>query len=140
MGKTRKFSPTRRNFLKSAAIAGAVTAGTATGHAAAPPEPRAGRRPPIQDARAETAVPAELDVLTAEHSGSDFMVDVLRSLDIEYVCSNPGSSFRALHESIVNYGGNQKPEVITCLHEESSVGMAHVYAKVEGKPILVHAH
>jgi len=140
MGKTRKFSPTRRNFLKSAAIAGAVTAGTATGHAAAPPEPRAGRRPPIQDARAETAVPAEVDVLTAEHSGSDFMVDVLRSLDIEYVCSNPGSSFRALHESIINYGGNQKPEFITCCHEESSVGMAHGYSKIEGKPLGVLAH
>ena len=49
------------------------------------------------------------------------MVDVLRSLDIEYVCSNPGSSFRALHESIVNYGGNQKPEFITCLHDRDPV-------------------
>jgi thiamine pyrophosphate-dependent acetolactate synthase large subunit-like protein len=68
------------------------------------------------------------------------MVDVLRSLDLDYVCANPGSSFRALHESIVNYGGNQKPEFITCCHEESSVGMAHGYAKMEGKPIGVLAH
>jgi thiamine pyrophosphate-dependent acetolactate synthase large subunit-like protein len=81
-----------------------------------------------------------VDVLTTEHCGSDFMVDVLRSLDIEYVCANPGSSFRALHESIVNYGGNQKPEFITCCHEESSVGMAHGYAKIEGKPLGVLAH
>ena len=68
------------------------------------------------------------------------MVDVLRSLDIEYFCSNPGSSFRALHESIVNYGGNQKPEFITCCHEESSVAMAHGYFKIEGKPLAILAH
>jgi thiamine pyrophosphate-dependent acetolactate synthase large subunit-like protein len=68
------------------------------------------------------------------------MVDVLRSLDIEYACANPGSSFRALHESVINYGGNQKPEFITCCHEESSIGMAHGYSKIEGKPIAVFAH
>jgi acetolactate synthase-1/2/3 large subunit len=56
------------------------------------------------------------------------------------VCSNPGSSFRGLHESIINYGGNRRPEFITCCHEESSVAMAHGYAKIEGKPLLVMAH
>src|SRR5262249_52293319 len=79
-------------------------------------------------------------VLTTEHCGSDFMVDVLRSLDLEYVASNPGSSFRALHESVINYGANQKPEFITCCHEESSIAMAHGYSKVEGKPLGVLAH
>jgi len=68
------------------------------------------------------------------------MVDVIKSLDIEYFCSNPGSSFRALHESVINYGSNTKPEFITCCHEESSVGMAHGYAKIEGKPLGVLAH
>jgi thiamine pyrophosphate-dependent acetolactate synthase large subunit-like protein len=68
------------------------------------------------------------------------MVDVLKSLGIEYVCSNPGSSFRALHESVINYGGNRNPEFLTCCHEESAVGMAHGYAKVEGKPLAVFAH
>src|SRR5262245_31599974 len=138
MGKPRKFSPTRRKFLKGAAVAGAASI-------APPIEPAAvarpaGRRLPIQSARAETAVPAEVDVLTTDHCGSDFMVDVLRSLDIDYVCANPGSSFRALHESVINYGGNQKPEFITCCHEESSVAMAHGYSKMEGKPhdVLVH--
>jgi thiamine pyrophosphate-dependent acetolactate synthase large subunit-like protein len=98
------------------------------------------REPIVQDPRAETGTPPEVDVLTTDHSGSDFMVDVLRSLDLEYVCANPGSSFRALHESIINYGGNQKPEFITCCHEESSVAMAHGYSKVEGKPLGVLAH
>jgi thiamine pyrophosphate-dependent acetolactate synthase large subunit-like protein len=68
------------------------------------------------------------------------MVDVLKSLDFEYIAANPGSAFRALHESFLNYGGNKAPEWITCLHEESSVAMAHGYAKIEGKPMMVMAH
>jgi thiamine pyrophosphate-dependent acetolactate synthase large subunit-like protein len=56
------------------------------------------------------------------------------------MCSNPGSAFRGLQESIVNYGGNTRPEFITCCHEESAVAMAHGYFKVEGKPIGVLAH
>jgi thiamine pyrophosphate-dependent acetolactate synthase large subunit-like protein len=68
------------------------------------------------------------------------MVDVIKSLDVEYVASNPGSSFRGIHESIVNYGGNRLPEFITCCHEESSVAMAHGYFKAEGKPMAVLCH
>ena len=79
-------------------------------------------------------------MLTVDRSGSDFMVDVIKSLGFEYVAANPGSSFRGLHESLINYGGNKNPEFITCCHEESSVAMAHGYAQVEGKPMLVLAH
>ena len=68
------------------------------------------------------------------------MVDLIKSLGIEYAAANPGGSFRALHESLVNYGGNRMPELLTCCHEESSVAMAHGYAKIEGKPMLVMAH
>jgi len=68
------------------------------------------------------------------------MVDVLKSVGFDYICANPGSSFRGLHESVINYGGNQRPELITCCHEESSVAMGHGYAKVEGKPLGVFAH
>ena len=68
------------------------------------------------------------------------MVDVLKSLNFEYIASNPGSSFRGIHESIINYGSNQTPEFITCCHEESSVAMAHAYFKVEGKPMAVLCH
>ena len=81
-----------------------------------------------------------VEVLTADHPGSDFMVDVLKALGFEYIFANPGSSFRGLHESIVNYGGNKNPEFITCCHEESSVAMAHGYSKIEGKPVCVFAH
>jgi thiamine pyrophosphate-dependent acetolactate synthase large subunit-like protein len=65
---------------------------------------------------------------------------VIKSLNLEYVAANPGSSFRSLHESVVNYGGNKAPELITCLHEESSVAIAHGYAKAAGKPMAVMAH
>ena len=81
-----------------------------------------------------------MDTLTTDRPGGDFMVDVLKSLNIEYVASNPGSSFRGIHESIINYGGNKVPEFLTCCHEESSVAMAHAYFKVEGKPMAVLCH
>ena len=68
------------------------------------------------------------------------MVDVLKTLDFEYIASNPGSSFRGIHESLVNYGGNRAPEFITCCHEESSVAMAQGYFKAEGKPMAVMVH
>ena len=138
MAKSRKFSADRRKFLKGAAVAGAATLAAPGETAVARPAARV--TGPLQDPRAETGTPPEADVLTTDHCGSDFMVDVIKSLDIEYFCANPGSSFRALHESIVNYGGNQKPEFITCCHEESSVAMAHAYSKIEGKPIGVMAH
>ncbi len=68
------------------------------------------------------------------------MVDVIKSLGFEYLCANPGSSFRGLHESVISYGGNHSPEFITCCHEESSVAMAHDYSKIEGKPLIVFVH
>ncbi len=89
---------------------------------------------------AEGTAPADVEALTTDSSGSDFMVDVIKSLGFEYISANPGSSFRGLHESVVNYGGNQRPELLTCCHEESAVAMAHGYFKVEGKPMAVMAH
>ena len=68
------------------------------------------------------------------------MVDVLKYIGFEYICANPGSSFRGLQESITNYGGNRAPEFITCCHEESAVAMGHGYAKAEGKPLAVLVH
>ena len=41
--------------------------------------------------------------------GSDVMADILRLLDIDYAVMMPGSTYRELHESIVNYLGNTKP-------------------------------
>jgi len=94
---------------------------------------------PLMSKAAETGNPSA-EVLTTDRPGSDFMIDVFKSLGFEYICANPGSSFRGLQESVVNYGGNKAPEFITCCHEESAVGMAHGYAKIEGKPLGVFAH
>ena len=68
------------------------------------------------------------------------MVDVIKTLNFEFVASNPGSSFRGIHESLINYGNNTKPEFITCCHEESAVAMAHGYFKAEGRPMAVLCH
>lgn len=65
--------------------------------------------------------------------GSDVVVDVLRALDIEYVALNPGASYRGLHDSLVNYGGNRKPQMLLCHHEETAVHIAQAYWKASGK-------
>ncbi len=140
MAKVKNNSINRRDFLKNAAAGAAVLVATPD----APAKPLATDRrtgpPPAMSPAAEVEMPSSAEVLTADRTGSDFMVDVIKSLGIEYVCANPGSSFRGIHESIINYGGNKSPEFITCLHEESSVAMGHGYAKIEGKPIGVLAH
>jgi acetolactate synthase-1/2/3 large subunit len=139
MAKQSKPIVDRRNFLKGAAVGAAALAAGPASVAAQPAELKRVPPPPMS-AAAEVEVPAVAEVLTADRTGSDFMVDVIKSLGFEYVCANPGSSFRGLHESIINYGGNKNPEFITCCHEESSVAMAHGYYKIEGKPLAVVAH
>ncbi len=131
----------RRGFLKGAA-AGAAALVTQAPVKAQAPETRRNVAVPSATALAKETEPVatDVEVLTADRPGSDFMVDVLKSLGFEYICANPGSSFRALHESIINYGGNKAPELITCCHEEQSVAMADGYAKIEGRPLAVMAH
>src|SRR5258708_17487245 len=139
MAQPKNLAVDRRNLLKSAAAGAAALAAVPATVAAQPAEPRRGVPPPMSP-DAEIGTPSSAEVLTADRTGSDFMVDVIKSLGFEYVCANPGSSFRGLHESIINYGGNKSPEFITCCHEESSVAMAHGYYKVEGRPLAVLAH
>jgi acetolactate synthase I/II/III large subunit len=139
MRKSKTGSVDRRSFLKSAAVGAAALAANPVASHAQQIEARAVAPAPMPP-EAEVGTPTKLEVLTEERSGSDFMVDVIKSLGIEYVCSNPGSSFRGLHESVINYGGNKSPEFITCCHEESAVAMGHGYAKIEGKPLAVFAH
>jgi acetolactate synthase I/II/III large subunit len=130
----------RRRFLRTAAAGTAALVVHPAVTKAAPSDPlQAPPVPPLLKATAPEAA-ASVEVLTVDHPGSDFMVDVLKSLNFEYLCANPGNSFRSLHESMINYGGNKEPEFITCCHEESAVGMGHGYAKIEGKPLLVCVH
>jgi thiamine pyrophosphate-dependent acetolactate synthase large subunit-like protein len=72
--------------------------------------------------------------------GSDAMAEVLRRLELPYMSLNPGSSYRGLHDSLVNYLGNESPQLIVCLHEEHAVALAHGYAKVTGHPMAVALH
>jgi thiamine pyrophosphate-dependent acetolactate synthase large subunit-like protein len=72
--------------------------------------------------------------------GSDLVVDLLKGLGIEYAAFNPGASFRGLHDSLVNYGGDQSPRTVLCCHEEISVALAHGYAKATGRPMVAALH
>lgn len=80
--------------------------------------------------------------VTQARWGSDFMVDVMRALGIDYVAAIPGNTFKGLHESVVNHGMTSSPplELISCMHEEMSVAIAHGYAKVSGKPMACMMH
>lgn len=72
--------------------------------------------------------------------GSDVLAEMLRRLRVKYVALNPGSSFRGLHDSLVNKLGNESPQMLLCLHEEHCAAIAHGYAKVTGEPLAVIMH
>src|SRR5256886_9529509 len=108
----------RRTFLKSAAAISTSIAAASTVAAETTKKPSSG-------------LPGEKII---GRPGSDFMVDVIKATGIEYIASNPASSFRSLHESIVNYGGNRKPGLLTLIHEHASGANAAAYAKAAGSP------
>ncbi|HEX4798005.1 MAG TPA: thiamine pyrophosphate-dependent enzyme [Burkholderiales bacterium] len=91
------------------------------------------------------AVRAESPVAGPEQKeiwGSDAIAAMLRALDIPYLALNPGASYRGLHDSIVNYLGNTRPQMLLCLHEESAVAIAQGYAKTSGTMMgaVVHSN
>jgi len=131
----------RRNFLKGAGLVGAAAV---TSPVAANPVPAALQERlkatvpgPLQTA-AETMPPAK-DPVNQTSSGGDFMADVLNSLGIEYLAINCASSYRGLHEAVINHANN-RPEIITCVHEDIAVHLAQGYAKMEGKPMAMACH
>jgi acetolactate synthase-1/2/3 large subunit len=141
----------RRDFFKGAALGAAgmvVNAAPSAATEVVPPPVRPGALlPSSADVQAEFGIGAGAQAPAAQagaepagRPASDYMVDVLKTLDLEYAGINPGSAFAGLHESILNYGHNTKPELLTCLHEESATAMAHGYAKAAGKPMLVMFH
>ena len=72
--------------------------------------------------------------------GSDAIAAMLRALDVPFLALNPGASYRGLHDSIVNYLGNERPQMLLCLHEEAAVAIAHGYAKASGRMMGVVLH
>src|SRR2546421_6133943 len=77
----------------------------------------------------------------ANYSGwqSDVIVDLIKRYRFPHITLNPGASFRGLHDSLVNYGGNEPPMML-CQHEEIAVQIAHGYAKASGRPMAVILH
>ncbi len=143
MARSKQPACDRRDFLKGAATGAAALLAKPPAAEGQQAEPERAMAPPpsARQIAMETAPPPpRADLYTTDRPGADFMVDVLKSLGFDYICANPGSSFRGLQESFINYGGNRDPEWITCCHEESSVAMAHGYYKIEGKPLLIMAH
>jgi acetolactate synthase I/II/III large subunit len=153
----------RRGFLKAATLAGtgavaqSVVSTADTGTDAQPVAPSASADAAVAE-RATTPSPQPLTVqitsrdaeqgaprpdgTTQTSCGSDFMVDVLRGLGIEYVAAIPGNTFKGLHESIINYGMTTAPslELLSCMHEEISVALSHGYAKIAGKSMACMMH
>ena len=133
----------RREFLT-----GVLATGAAAAAAVATPAAQAQEKPHTPSALPPSGKAIEGETGTAKPvqnriggvAGSDFMMDVIKTLNIKYMPANCASSFRALHESLINYGGNKMPEYLTCMHEESAVGMAHGYFKIAGKPLLTMCH
>src|SRR5256885_6799389 len=78
-------------------------------------------------------------MLLAARYGSDVIVDLLKGFGIQYAALNPGATYRGLHDSIVNYGGNC-PEIVTCTHEEVAVAVPPRDTKGAGQPIGAVRH
>jgi acetolactate synthase-1/2/3 large subunit len=130
----------RRNFLTGASLASAAVLAPPTTATALPAaaKPKAAAPGPRQVAL-ETQPPVK-DPVNQTTSGGDFMVDVFKMLDIDYLSMNCASSFRGLHEAVINHANNTKPQILNCPHEDIAVHMAQGYAKIAGKPMAMICH
>ena len=97
-------------------------------------EPR--RNAPLGPADIERPLPTGSDGTW----GSDVVAHMLRALDLPYAALNPGASYRGLHDSLVNEIGNERPQMLLCLHEEHAVAIAHGWAKVTERPMAAILH
>lgn len=86
----------------------------------------------------------EVPVKTRQHNrpeyGSDAVAELLSRYGFAYAFLNPGSSFRGLQDSLVNYNANKTPKVILGLHEDNVAAMAQGYATASGRPAFCILH
>jgi thiamine pyrophosphate-dependent acetolactate synthase large subunit-like protein len=139
----RPDKPGRRAFLRGAVLgAGAAAVGAPTAAPAAEPGERPRSVPPVVEASGERSPPPPHAGGAQLPCGSDYMLDVVRSLGIDHVAFIPGNTFKGLHESIINYGMLTAPrmELVSTMHEETSIAVAHGFAKVEGRPMACLLH
>src|SRR4051794_29798067 len=92
------------------------------------------------DGEARTERPAGVAGGEVMAWASDAVAELLRALEIPYVSLNPRASCRGLHDRLVNHLGNERPELVLCLHEEHAVAVAHGYAKVTDRPMAAALH
>jgi len=89
----------RRNFLKGATLAGAAALATRPAAANTPiagiPAERSKAQPPGPQLAAAETMPPTPDTVNQTSSGGDFMVDVFKTLDIDYLAMNCASSLKA---------------------------------------------
>jgi len=161
LGRSRGTVLDRRGFLQAATLAGtgALAQGMPAGAVAAAGASvtTGGADPALNESAGQSSLPRHTIQLASREAeqgtpppatvtqrtcGSDFMIDVMRNVGIEYVAAIPGNTFKGLHESVINYGMTSAPslELISCMHEEMSVAIAHGYAKVAGKPMACMMH
>jgi acetolactate synthase-1/2/3 large subunit len=141
MSKRSDNAIARRNFLKGATLAGAAAFTPAAANALpAAPKPALKAAVPGPKQVAMETQPPSPDPVNQATSGGDFMVDVFKTLDIEYLSMNCASSFRGLHEAVINHANNVKPEILNCPHEDIAVHMGQGYAKITGKPMAMICH
>ncbi len=84
--------------------------------------------------------PVKLKGANRPEYASDAIADTLRAVGFKYAFINPGSSYRGLHDSMVNYLGNTDPQAVLCAHEDVCVHAAQAYAKASGLPSLAILH
>ncbi len=93
---------------------------------------------------AKGAAAVEVPVRVRKHNrpeyGSDAVAELLHRYGFEYAFLNPGSSFRGLHDSLVNYNANVRPKAVLGLHEDVVTAMAQGYATASGRPALCILH
>lgn len=135
----------RRLFLKGTTFAGAaVLAAPFVGASGAAAEavPISETLPLRPSPAEEGLVPRPDNGSVVVSAGSDFMIDVMRSLKIDHVVFVPGDTFKGLHESLINYGmlTDPKMEYSEVNHEEAAAAFCHGYAKVAGKPMACMVH
>jgi len=93
--------------------------------------------------RAVTKPPADEKPVAATPAtwwGSDAIAATLRVLDVPFVALVPGASYRGLHDSLVNFLGNERPQMLVCLHEEHTVAIAHGYYRVTERMMAAALH
>ncbi len=132
----------RRAFLKGAALGGAALAAPVVAEAQTDPKPDPSQPRPAKPVSTAEETLSRPEGVTYSSCGGDYVVDVMRSLGIEYFAATPGNTFLGVHEAVINYGMLTEPKLdfISTLHEEASVAICHGYAKIEGKPMACMMH